>query len=84
VRQAAAPTYVRFVCFRLVENQRNRLGLFQAFDDARQSEHAPDWALKEVGETSGWFNKNLPGPAIYKAGGRSSLGQRGFAVRLRR
>ena len=50
-------TYVRFVCYQLVENQRQRPGLFQALDEARESDFAPPWALKELGETYDWFKK---------------------------
>ncbi len=41
--------YVRFVCFKLVYGQRQRLGLFQALDDGRDSSVAADWALREIG-----------------------------------
>ena len=74
-----APTYVRFVCFRLIGKQKHRLGLFQALDDARESDLAPDWALKEIGETYGWFKANLAAPTIYKPGGASSPGQTGLS-----
>lgn len=54
--------YVRFVCFRLVEGQRQRIGLFQALDDARDCDFAPNWALREIGRIYGWFKENLKVP----------------------
>jgi hypothetical protein len=63
----------------MIERQKHRLGLFQALEEARQSEHAPDWALTEIGQTYGWFKANLDVPAIYKTGGTASLGQRGLS-----
>ena len=69
--------YVRFVCFRLVEGQRQRLGLFQALDEARDCDFAPPWALRVIGETSSWFNENLAVPTQFKqtygGGGRPCL-----------
>jgi hypothetical protein len=56
------PVYVRFVCFQLVSGQRTRLGLFQALDEARMSDHAADWALAELRETVDWFNEELAAP----------------------
>ena len=55
-------TYVRFVCFRLIEGQRQRLGLFQALDEARECDSAPAWALRQIGEVYGWFSDNLTVP----------------------
>jgi hypothetical protein len=75
----SAPTYVRFVCFRLIAKQKHRLGLFQALDEARSSDLALDWALKEIGTTYGWFKSNLSVPTPYKSGGAASLGQRGLS-----
>ncbi|MBX3484617.1 hypothetical protein [Phenylobacterium sp.] len=63
-----ARTYIRFVCFLLVQGQRNRLGLFQALNEARDSDHAPDWALKEIGELRGWFDDNLERPETFGRG----------------
>jgi hypothetical protein len=74
-----AATYVRFVCSRLIDGQKHRLGLFQALDEAREADLAPDWALKQIGETYGWFMRNLAIPTIYKPRGATSLGQRGLS-----
>ncbi len=71
--------YVRFVCFQRVENQRQRLGLFQALDEARESDHAPSWALKELGETYDWFKKNLAVPKQFSRGGWKGRGQPGLS-----
>jgi hypothetical protein len=65
VRKPRNRVYVRFVCFQLVQGQRNRLGLFQALDNARESSFAPDWALAEIGELRGWFKKNLTVPKSF-------------------
>jgi hypothetical protein len=73
------PVYVRFVCFRLIEKQKHRLGLFQALDDARESDFAPSWALQEIGRTYAWFKVNLAVPSHYRSGGVRSLGQRGLS-----
>jgi len=59
--------------------QKHRLGLFQALDEARSSELAPNWALTEIGSTYGWFKANLAVPTQYRAGGATSLGQRGLS-----
>ncbi|MGZ3275420.1 MAG: hypothetical protein ACXU82_16155 [Caulobacteraceae bacterium] len=72
-------TYVRFVCYRQVENQRQRLGLFQALDQARQSDFAPPWALKELGQTYDWFKKNLAVPEQFSRGGWKGRGQPGLS-----
>jgi hypothetical protein len=62
--------YVRFVCFRLVEGQRRqRLGLFQALDEARDCDFAPSWALRQIGEIDGWFKENLAVPDQFSFGG---------------
>ena len=66
----SAQVYVRFVCFNLVKGQRSRLGLFQALDDARDSDLAPDWALKVVRECRLWFNDNLDAPTRFSRGSR--------------
>ena len=58
--------YVRFVCFRLVEGQRQRLGLFQALDEAKDCEFAPPWALREIGKKYGWFKENLAVPKQFE------------------
>ena len=58
--------YVRFVCFRLVDGQKQRLGLFQALDEARDCDFAPAWALRQIGELYGWFNDNLKVPVHFK------------------
>jgi hypothetical protein len=65
VRKPPSRVYIRFVCFKLVQGQRNRLGLFQALDEARSSPIAPDWALSEVGTTYGWFKQNLKVPKSF-------------------
>lgn len=71
--------YVRFVCFRLVQNQRQRLGLFQALDEARDCDFAPSWALRQIGEVSGWFNGNLAVPGQFSRGGWKGRGQPGLS-----
>ena len=71
--------YMRFVCYQQVESQRQRLGLFQALDQARQCDFAPSWALKELGEISGWFNKNLTVPDQFARGGWKGWGQPGLS-----
>ena len=70
------PVHIRFVCFRLVEGQRQRLGLFQAIDEARQCDSAPSWALRQIEEVNGWFDKNLAVPAHFS---RGVHGQRGLS-----
>jgi hypothetical protein len=65
VRKPRGRVYIRFVCFQLVENQRNRLGLFQALDEARDNAASPDWALREIGELYGWFKQNLAVPKTF-------------------
>ena len=72
---ADAAVYVRFVCFRLVEGQRSRLGLFQALDDARDSETAPDWALALIRDSDLWFEKNLNTPTRFDRGSWRGRGQ---------
>jgi hypothetical protein len=64
------PVHVRFVCFQLVSGQRQRLGLFQALDEARDCEFSPDWALKEIGEIESWFEKHLATPTRFERGRR--------------
>ena len=68
--------YVRFVCFRLVEGQRQRLGLFQALEKAKDCDFAPSWALRAIGETYGWFKANLAVPERFEQnyGGRGRPG----------
>ncbi len=73
------PVYVRFVCFQSVQGQRQRLGLFQALDEARGSNLAPDWALKEIGVGYGWFKQNLAVPDRFERGGWKGLGQPGLS-----
>ena len=63
-----AQVYVWFGCFQLVAGQRNRLGLFQALDEARDSPLAPNWALAEIADIYDWFNKNLPTPDRFGRG----------------
>jgi hypothetical protein len=71
--------YIRFVCYRQVEAQRQRLGLFQALDEARECDFAPSWALKELGEIYGWFGKNLGVPGQFSRGGWKGRGQPGLS-----
>lgn len=72
--------YVRFVCFRSVEGHtRQRLGLFQALDQARQSDVAAGWALAELGECNGWFSKNLKVPDRFSRDGWKRPGQPGLS-----
>ena len=73
------PVYVRFVCFQLVGGQRQRLGLFQALDEARDCDFSPSWALQEIGETYGWFQKNLKVPSRFSRGGWKGDGQPGLS-----
>ena len=72
MRREKGQVYVRFVCFQLVAGQRNRLGLFQALDEARDSPIAPNWALAEVANIYDWFEKNLPTPDRF-GGGQTGL-----------
>lgn len=76
---APARTYIRFVCYQTVESQRQRLGLFQALDHARECDFAPSWALKEIGEIYGWFKKNLAVPGQFSRGGWKGRGQPGLS-----
>lgn len=72
--------YVRFVCFKPVEGHpRQRVGLFQALDEARESELAPDWALAELGACYGWFNQNLRVPDKFSRDGWNRPGQPGLS-----
>lgn len=72
-------TYIRFVCYRQVESQRQRIGLFQAFDDAREGSHAESWAIKEIGELSEWFRRRLSVPDQFQRGGWKGRGQPGLS-----
>ncbi|MFN5128020.1 MAG: hypothetical protein ACK519_10695 [Sphingomonadaceae bacterium] len=69
--------YIRFVCFQLVEGQRQRLGLFQALDEARDCDFAPAWASRQIGESYDWFKENLTVPSRFEktwgGQGRSGL-----------
>jgi hypothetical protein len=69
------PVYVRFVCFQQVKGQKNRLGLFQALDEARMSDHASSWALAEVKATNDWFNNELDAPTTFSRGKWRKPGQ---------
>jgi hypothetical protein len=71
--------YVRFVCYQNVPSQRQRLGLFQALDQARECGFAPAWALKELGEIYGWFKENLAVPHQFSRGGWKGHGQPGLS-----
>ena len=71
--------YVRFVCFRLVEGQRQRLGLFHALDEARDCDFAPSWALRQIREIYGWFKENLAVPGQFSRGGWKGRGQPGLS-----
>jgi hypothetical protein len=68
--------FVRFVCFNTVEGQRTRLGLFQAIELARQSDHAAGWAMELVNELNAWFSDYLAVPAPIEQGWRETDGQR--------
>jgi hypothetical protein len=70
------PSYIRFVCFRQMDGQRSRLGLFQALDDARDSDIAPDWALEQLRDLQLWFNDNLEAPDRFSRGSRRGGDQR--------
>ncbi|MXO90726.1 hypothetical protein [Pontixanthobacter aquaemixtae] len=72
-------TFVRFVCYRRVESQKQRLGLFQAFDEARDCDFAPSWALKQIGELSDWFQQHLTVPSQFSRGGWKGRGQPGLS-----
>lgn len=67
--------YVRFVCFRLVKGQRQRLGLFQALEAARDSDFAPSWALHQIREINEWFDDNLALPDQFLRGGWKANGR---------
>jgi len=69
------PVYVRFVCFQQVKGQRNRLGLFQALDEARMSDHAASWGRAEVKATNDGFNHELDAPTTFSRGGWRKPGQ---------
>jgi hypothetical protein len=71
--------YVRFVCYQLVGSQRQRLGLFQALDEARECSFAPPWALAQIEEVNDWFNKNLAVPNQFARGGWKGYGQPGLS-----
>lgn len=72
--------YIRFVCFKPVEGHpRQRLGLFQALDEARGSDVAPDWALAELAACNSWFDRNLPVPDKFSRGGWRRPGQPGLS-----
>lgn len=73
------PIYIRFVCYQQVESQRQRLGLFQALDQARESDFSPSWALKEIGEIYDWFKKNLTVPGQFSRGSWKGRGQPGLS-----
>lgn len=68
--------YVRFACFRLLQRQRQRIGLFQALEEARDCETAPSWALQQIAEINGWFDDNLALPGQFA---RGSNGQPGLS-----
>lgn len=71
--------YVRFICFRLVESQRQRLGLFQALKAAWDSDFSPSWALHQIREINGWFDENLALPGQFLRGGWKASGQPGLS-----
>lgn len=72
---------MRFVCFRTVEGERTRLGLFQAMKFARESEQGVGWALDLMHEASAWFDDNLKAPDTFERGDywRGRLGQAGLS-----
>jgi hypothetical protein len=72
-------TYIRFVCYQVIASQRQRLGLFQAIDAARSADDSPAWAVKQIGETYGWFQKNLAVPKQFSQGGWHGHGQPGLS-----
>jgi len=75
----ARKVYIRFVCYQQVESQRQKLGLFQALDLARECDVAPSWALKELGEIYDWFRTNLAVPGRFSRGGWKGRGQPGLS-----
>ena len=68
--------YIRFACFHLVESQRQRLGLFQTLQAARDCNFAPSWALSQIADINGWFDANL---AVPKQFSRDRHGQPGLS-----
>jgi len=75
----AAKIYIRFACYQQVESLRQRLGLFQALDEARECDFAPSWALRQTEEIYGWFKKNLAVPSQFSRGGWKGRGQPGLS-----
>lgn len=71
--------YVRFVCYRRVESQKQRLGLFQALDEARESDFAPSWAVVQINMLDDWFKENLDVPKRFSRGGWKGRGQPGLS-----
>jgi hypothetical protein len=65
-RAPAGPTFVRLVCFKTVKGLRSRIGLFQAHEEAQESDHAPTWALQQLDATYEWFATNLKVPTGYE------------------
>jgi hypothetical protein len=61
-----AKVYVRFVCFKKLDGQRFRLGLFQSIWLAEDAECRPDWAVSLIEETRRWFNDNLEAPTLFE------------------
>jgi hypothetical protein len=69
------PVHVRFVCFQEVKGQRNRLGLFQALDEARKRDHAASWALAEIKAANDGCNNELDAPTTFSRGSWRKPGQ---------
>jgi hypothetical protein len=65
---ARKPSFVRFVCFLRVGSQKQRLGRFQAIDEARQSDNSESWALGEINELNAWFSSALNVPDRFERG----------------
>lgn len=63
----------------MAESQRQRLGLFQSLDEARDCDLAPAWALRQIGEIYGWFKANLAVPGQFSRGGWKGRGQPGLS-----
>lgn len=72
-------TFVRFVCYRRVQSQKQRLGLFQAMQEARDCDFAPAWALKQIAVLGDWFDENLTVPSKFARGGWKGMGQPGLS-----
>lgn len=69
------PVHVRFVCSQEVKGQRNRLGHFQALDEARMSDHAASLALAEIKAANDRCNNEHDAPTTFSRGRWRKPGQ---------